>query len=88
MLLPKEIRNTFGLSYLLTYFLHETRGHTNNLSSKSSMRASTYEIGSIHYQSILNWNTMQNFIYGSNITSTSLSKLKKTYFRLPTERSR
>ena len=72
---PKEIQNTLGLSYLPQH--HETRGFTNNILSKPTVRTSTYGIGSIRYQSILNWNTLQNFIYGTDLASINLSKLKK-----------
>ena len=71
---PLEIQSSFNLKYISNS--HSTRGCTNKLLAKPKVKTTNYGLNSIIYQSISNWNTLQNYFFGIDLSNITLFKLK------------
>ena len=72
---PVAVSNVLNFNYVSSEIV--TRGNTNKMLSRFEVRTSTYGIFSIRYQSIIQWNNLQNYYSHSLLSHFSLDKLKK-----------
>jgi len=72
---PIAVKNILNLCYISTPY--PTRGASLKLLSRPLVKTTKFGIKSIKYQTVLNWNNLQNEFKNIDLTSTELSKVNK-----------
>ena len=72
---PAAVKDILNLRYVSSSY--PTRGALCKLLSRPLVKTTKFGIKSIRYQTVLNWNNLQNEFKGMDLTSAELSKINK-----------